>query len=55
MYKPQPAAMGYYAPPMVRRDVLVGKVDAIADRKASTLQVNAIHEDVAFISGVTKA
>jgi uncharacterized protein len=27
---------------------VVGKVDATADRKASVLRVNAIHEDVRF-------
>jgi len=27
---------------------LVGKVDAVADRKASVLWVNAVHEDVPF-------
>jgi len=26
----------------------VGKVDAVADRKASVLRVHAIHEDVRF-------
>jgi uncharacterized protein YcaQ len=34
-------------------DRLVGKVDAIADRKASILRVHAIHEDVTFT--ITKA
>jgi uncharacterized protein YcaQ len=36
-------------------DRLVGKVDAIADRKASVLRVNAIHEDVEFTRAMTKA
>lgn len=40
---------------MLHGDTPVGKVDAIADRKASTLRINAIHEDVAFTPGVTKS
>jgi uncharacterized protein YcaQ len=49
MYKPAPARRwGYYALPILHEDRLVGKVDAIADRKASVLRVNAIHEDVVF-------
>ena len=55
MYKPQTQRRwGYYALPVLHGDELVGKVDAIADRKASTLRVNAIHEDVAFTAGMTK-
>ena len=34
---------------------LVGKLDAIADRKASVLNVNALHEDVSFTSAMTTA
>jgi hypothetical protein len=34
---------------------LVGKVDAVADRKASVLRVNAIHEDVRFTRTVGRA
>ena len=56
MYKPQgQRRWGYFALPVLHGDALVGKIDAIADRKASTLRVNAIHEDVAFTSGMTKA
>jgi uncharacterized protein YcaQ len=33
----------------------VGKLDAIADRKASVLRVNAIHEDVPFTGTITSA
>ena len=40
---------------MLHDDRLVGKVDAIADRKASVLRVNAIHEDVKFTRAITKA
>jgi uncharacterized protein YcaQ len=32
---------------------LVGKVDAIADRKAGILRVNAIHEDVPFSAAMS--
>ncbi len=56
MYKPQAQRRwGYFALPVLHGDALVGKVDAIADHKASTLRVNAIHEDVAFTPGMTKA
>ena len=56
MYKPQSQRRwGYYALPVLHGDSLVGKVDAIADRKTSTLRVNAIHEDVAFTPAMTKA
>jgi uncharacterized protein YcaQ len=34
---------------------LVGKLDAIVDRKASVLRVHAIHEDVRFTRTMTKA
>jgi hypothetical protein len=36
-------------------DRLVGKVDAIANRKASVLRVPAIDEDVKFTHAMTKA
>ena len=36
-------------------DRLVGKVDAIADRKAGVLQVHAVHPDVRFTKVMTKA
>ena len=56
MYKPQAQRRwGYFALPVLYGDALVGRIDAIADRKASTLRVNAIHEDVTFTSGMTKA
>lgn len=49
MYKP-PAKRrwGYFALPVLHHDQLVGKLDARADRKAQTLTINALHEDVAF-------
>ena len=39
----------------LHHDRLVGKLDAKADRKASVLRVNAIHEDVTFTRAITKA
>lgn len=49
MYKPASnRRWGFYALPILHEDRLVGKVDAAADRKASLLRVNAIHEDVRF-------
>jgi uncharacterized protein YcaQ len=47
MYKPAAKRRwGYYALPVLYGDVLVGKLDAAADRKAGVLQVNAFHRDV---------
>ena len=49
MYKPAAKRRwGYFALPILHGDRLVGKLDAAADRKASVLRVNAIHEDVPF-------
>jgi uncharacterized protein YcaQ len=54
MYKPAAKRRwGYFALPILHHDRLVGKVDAMADRKASVLRVNAIHEDVAFTRAMT--
>jgi uncharacterized protein YcaQ len=55
MYKP-PAKRrwGYFALPILHHDRLVGKVDAIADRKAGALRVNAIQEDAKFTRAITK-
>jgi uncharacterized protein len=56
MYKPAAQRRwGYYALPILHDDRLVGKVDAAADRKASVLRVNAIHEDVKFTRTMTRA
>jgi uncharacterized protein YcaQ len=56
MYKPAAKRRwGYFALPILHDDQLVGKVDAAADRKASVLRVNAIHEDVKFTRSMTKA
>ncbi|HKI24019.1 MAG TPA: crosslink repair DNA glycosylase YcaQ family protein [Gaiellaceae bacterium] len=55
MYKPAAKRRwGYYALPILHEDRLVGKLDAVADRKASVLRVNAIHEDVKFTRTMTK-
>lgn len=56
MYKPvAKRRWGYYALPILHQDRLVGKVDAIADRKASVLRVNATHEDAKFTRTMTTA
>jgi uncharacterized protein YcaQ len=56
MYKPAAKRRwGYFALPILHRDRLVGKLDAAADRKASILRVNAIHEDIEFTRALTKA
>jgi uncharacterized protein len=56
MYKPAAKRRwGYFALPILHHDRLVGKLDAIADRKAGVLRVNAIHEDVKFTRAITKA
>jgi len=56
MYKPvEQRVWGYYALPILYGDRLVGKLDAAADRKASVLRVNAIHEDVKFSRTISKA
>ena len=56
MYKPAAKRRwGYFALPVLHGDRLVGKVNAIADRKASVLRVHAIHEDVRFTRTITKA
>jgi uncharacterized protein YcaQ len=56
MYKPAAKRRwGYYALPILHHDRLVGKLDAIADRKAGVLRVNAIHEDAKFTRAMAKA
>ncbi len=56
MYKPAAKRRwGYFALPILHDDRLVGKVDAIADRKVSRLRVHSIHEDVRFTPAMTKA
>ena len=56
MYKPQAKRRwGYFALPILHQDRLVGKLDATADRKASKLVVNAIHQDVPFTRAISRA
>lgn len=56
MYKPAAKRRwGYFALPVLHQHRLVGKVDAIADRRASRLQVHAIHQDVPFTKAMTAA
>jgi uncharacterized protein len=56
MYKPtEQRRWGYFALPILHHDRLVGKLDARADRKAGTLVVNAIHEDVRFTKAIRTA
>jgi uncharacterized protein len=56
MYKPKASRRwGYFALPVLHEDRLVGKVDAMADRKVSALRVHAIHEDVKFTRTMTEA
>ena len=56
MYKPAAKRKwGYFALPILHGDRLVGKLDAVADRKASVLRVNAVHEDVSFSQAMTTA
>jgi uncharacterized protein YcaQ len=56
MYKPAAKRRwGYFALPILHGDRLVGKLDAAADRKASVLRINAMHEDVKFTRAMTKA
>jgi len=56
MYKPAAKRRwGYFALPILHGERLVGKLDAIADRKASLLRVHAVHEDVSFSPAMTKA
>ena len=56
MYKPQAKRRwGYFALPVLHHDRLVGKLDAIADRKSGRLVVNAVHSDVRFTRTMTRA
>ncbi|SIO28730.1 DNA glycosylase AlkZ-like family protein [Agromyces cerinus] len=56
MYKPAAKRRwGYFALPILHGDRLVGKLDAKADRKAGTLTVHAVHEDVPFDRDLRRA
>jgi uncharacterized protein YcaQ len=56
MYKPvAKRKWGYFALPILHNDRLVGKLDAMSDRKAGVFRVNAIHEDEPFSKTLTAA
>ena len=56
MYKPAAKRRwGYFALPVLHHDRLVGKADVIADRRAGSLRVNAVHRDVPFSRAMTAA
>jgi uncharacterized protein len=56
MYKPAAQRRwGYFALPILYGDRLVGKLDAVADRKAGVLRVDTVHHDVAFTKTMTAA
>lgn len=56
MYKPAAARRwGYFALPILHDDRLIGKLDALADRKRGVFEVNAIHEDVRFTKATKDA
>jgi len=56
MYKPRhQRRWGYFALPVLHGERLVGKLDATADRKAGTLVVHAIHEDLRFTAATAAA
>jgi uncharacterized protein YcaQ len=56
MYKPKDKRRwGYFALPILHGDQLIGKVDMIADRKAHTLLVNTVHQDVRFTKAMGAA
>ena len=56
MYKPQEARRwGYFALPVLHEEAMIGKIDAAADRKASILEVKAVHEDVPWTKPMRSA
>jgi uncharacterized protein len=56
MYKPAAKRRwGFFALPVLHHDQLVGKLDATADRKSSTLRVHAIHQDIPFTRAIKTA
>jgi uncharacterized protein YcaQ len=56
MYKPKHARRwGYFALPVLHQDRLIGKVDAAANRTSARLEVQAVHEDVAFTRAMSRA
>jgi uncharacterized protein YcaQ len=56
MYKPvAKRRWGFWALPILYGDRLVGKLDAIADRKAGYFRVNAVHRDVELTNAMSTA
>ena len=56
MYKPAAKRRwGYFALPVLYGDRLVGKLDAVADRRAGTFRIHALHRDVTFTATMTAA
>jgi uncharacterized protein YcaQ len=56
MYKPKASRRwGYFALPVLHHDRLIGKVDAVVDRTAGRLVVNAVHQDVPFTPAMVRA
>jgi uncharacterized protein YcaQ len=56
MYKPAAKRRwGYFALPILHHESLVGKLDVVADRKASVLRINAIHEDMKLTRAMSRA
>jgi len=56
IYKPAAKRRwGYFTLPILYGDGLVGKLDAVADRDAGVLRVNAVHRDVPFTEAMTTA
>jgi hypothetical protein len=56
MYKPvAKRRWGYFALPVLHGDMLVGKLDATADRKAGVLRVSALHQDFPWTPQMTEA
>ncbi len=56
MYKPEAKRRwGFFALPILHHDRLIGKLDASADHKASTLRVRAVHQDIPFTRDITAA
>lgn len=56
MYKPaEQRQWGYYALPILYDDRLVGKVDAVADKRTGVLRVDAVYEDEPFTKPMAAA
>jgi uncharacterized protein len=56
MYKPAAKRRwGYFALPVLHHDRLVGKLDAVVDRRAGVLRVHAFHPDVRLTKALQRA